>query len=109
MFLALNIPAERYIMPDLVYRSYEGIRPYFEQRGFNFGSVKFERYEGVAAGVVLRQYPQAGHPVTKQDNISLVVATADAPLDSATPPPDLLSPAPAAPTPAPTPPAAPRP
>ena len=103
VFLALNIPAERYIMPDLVYRSYEGIRPYFEQRGFNFGSVKFERYEGVAAGVVLRQYPQAGHPLTKQDNISLVVATADAPLDSATPPPGLLPEEPPIPSPSPAP------
>ncbi|HET9229221.1 MAG TPA: PASTA domain-containing protein [Thermoanaerobaculia bacterium] len=99
VLLALNIPQERYIMPDLVYRDYEGIRPLFEQRGFNFGSVKYERYEGVAAGVILRQYPLPGHPLTKQDNISLVVATTDAPLDSATPPPGMLGlePAPAAP------------
>ena len=106
VFLSLNIPAERYIMPELVYRDYESVRPLFEQRGFTFGSVKYERYEGVAAGVILRQFPQFGHPVTKQDNISLVVATADTPLDSATPPLDSF-PLPAAPTPtpAPTPPA----
>lgn len=77
VLLALSVPAERFVMPDLVYRDYESVRPYFEQHGFRFGNVKFERYEGVAAGVILRQFPLPGHPVTKQDNISLVVATAD--------------------------------
>jgi beta-lactam-binding protein with PASTA domain len=86
VLVALFVPDERYLMPDLVYRDYEGVRPYFEQHGFHFGSVKYERYEGVAAGVILRQFPQPGHPLSKQDNISLVVATADAPTDSATPP-----------------------
>ena len=96
VLLSLNVPAERYIMPDLVYRDYEGVRPLFERLGFTFGSVKYERYEGVAAGVILRQFPLPGHPLAKQDNISLVVATADTPLDSATPP---LDPFPAAPVP----------
>jgi serine/threonine-protein kinase len=96
LLLALSMPDERYLMPDLVYHDYEGVRPYFEQHGFRFGSVKYERYEGVAAGVILRQFPLPGHPVTKQDNISLVVATTDAPLDSATPPP-ADAPLPAAP------------
>ena len=53
-------------MPDLVYRDYEQVRPYFEQLGFRFGSVKFERYEGVAAGVILRQFPLPGHPLTRE-------------------------------------------
>lgn len=106
VLLALSVPDERYLMPDLVYHDYEGVRPYFEQHGFRFGSVKYERYEGVAAGVILRQFPQPGHPLTRQDNISLVVATTDAPADSATPPmpvpedaPPPATPAPATPTP----------
>lgn len=114
VLLSLNLPAERYIMPDLVYRDYERVRPLFEQLGFTFGSVKYERYEGVAAGVILRQFPLPGHPLAKQDNISLVVATADTPLDSATPPLDTfpapplpsVSPSPA-PAPSATPPATP--
>ncbi|MES1211049.1 MAG: PASTA domain-containing protein, partial [Acidobacteriota bacterium] len=68
---------ERFIMPDLIYRDYEGVRPLFEQRGFHFGSVKFERYEGVAAGTILRQFPLPGHPVTRDEAVSVVVATAD--------------------------------
>ncbi|MES1242843.1 MAG: PASTA domain-containing protein [Acidobacteriota bacterium] len=103
VLVALSVANERYLMPDLVYHDYEGIRPYFEQHGFRFGSVKYERYEGVAAGVILRQFPLPGHPLTRQDDISLVVATAETPTDSATPPP---SEAPLAPT-TPTPPATP--
>lgn len=93
VLLALNVPSERYVMPDLVYRDYESVRPYFEQHRFRFGNVKFERYEGVAAGVILRQFPLPGHPVTKQDNISLVVATADS-LPGEPPAPGPLAPMP---------------
>jgi serine/threonine-protein kinase len=77
MLLVMTVQRERYIMPDLVYRNYELVRPYFEQYGFRLGTVKYERYEGVAAGVILRQFPLPGHPFTKQEPISLVVATAE--------------------------------
>ena len=86
LLLAMAAPGERYVMPDLVYRSYDQVRPYFEQLGFKLGSVKFERYEGVAAGVILRQFPLPGHPLTRDDSISLVVATADMPPAAAAPP-----------------------
>lgn len=66
--------AEIYVMPDLVYRDYDLVRWFFERRGFQLGGVKPEPYEGVAAGVILRQYPLAGHPLTRNDVISLVVA-----------------------------------
>jgi serine/threonine-protein kinase len=77
LLLAMAVPRERFVMPDLVYRNYEQVRPYFEQLGFKLGSVKFERYEGVAAGVILRQFPLPGHPVSREDSVSLVVATVD--------------------------------
>jgi eukaryotic-like serine/threonine-protein kinase len=77
LLLAMPTSGERYVMPDLVYRDYEQVRPYFEQLGFKFGSVKFERYEGVAAGIILRQFPLSGHPLSRDDSVSLVVATAE--------------------------------
>jgi beta-lactam-binding protein with PASTA domain len=77
LLLAMAAPGERYVMPDLIYRDYEAVRPYFERQGFRFGSVKYERYEGVAAGSILRQFPLPGHPLTHEDAVSLVVATAD--------------------------------
>jgi serine/threonine-protein kinase len=77
LLVAMPMASQRYLMPDLVYRNYERVRPAFERQGFKFGSVRFERYEGVAAGVILRQFPLPGHPVSRDDAVSLVVATAD--------------------------------
>lgn len=77
LLLAMPAEGERYIMPDLVYRNYEDVRPYFERQNFRLGTVRFERYEGVAAGVILRQFPLPGHPFTRTDAVSLVVATAE--------------------------------
>jgi serine/threonine-protein kinase len=67
--------AETYLMPDLVYRRYEDARRFFERRNFKVGSVKFEVYEGIPEGVILRQFPLAGHPLRRQDSITLVVST----------------------------------
>ena len=66
-----------YLMPDLVYRDFEGARRFFQQRGFRVGSVKFEVYEGIREGVILRQFPLAGHPLRRTDAISLVVSTTE--------------------------------
>ena len=74
--LALAGSGPVYVMPDLVYRDYERVRAFFELRGFRLGSVKFEPYEGVAEGTVLRQFPLAGHPLTRRDATSLVVVAA---------------------------------
>ncbi len=74
LLLARKSSGETYVMPDLVYRDYEEVRRFFEGRGFRLGSVKYERYEGIRPGVILRQYPVAGHPLGKADAIALVVA-----------------------------------
>jgi serine/threonine-protein kinase len=72
--VALDGSRESYVMPDLIYQRYEPIRAFFERQGFRMGSVKFEPYEGIPNGVVLRQVPLPGHPVGRADLISLVVA-----------------------------------
>lgn len=77
LLLAMTAPGERYVMPDLIYRDYDTVHAYFDRLGFRFGNVKYERYEGVAAGSILRQFPLPGHPLTHEDAVSLVVATAD--------------------------------
>jgi beta-lactam-binding protein with PASTA domain len=68
---------DTWVMPDLVYRDYDEVRRRLVNRGLRFGSIKFEPYEGVAEGVVLRQFPLAGHPLQSKDVISLVVATSE--------------------------------
>lgn len=78
LLLCLDNPTGTYVMPDLIYRRHEEVRRFFDGLGFRFGSVKFERYEGIPEGVILRQFPLAGHPVRRTDAISLVVATVEA-------------------------------
>lgn len=73
LYLSLDSKSAIFVMPDLVYRRYTEARRFFEARGIRLGSVKFEAYEGIAEGIILRQYPQPGHPVRKFDVISLVV------------------------------------
>jgi serine/threonine-protein kinase len=74
LMLSQGGDARRYVMPDLVYRDYDRVRRFFERAGLRLGRVTFELYEGVPAGTVLRQFPLAGHPLTPQDAVSLVVA-----------------------------------
>ncbi len=77
LFLSLEDLTQTYVMPDLIYRSYDDVRGFFEQRGFRLGSVRFESYEGIPAGIVLRQFPLAGHPLHRHDPIALVVAAVE--------------------------------
>lgn len=74
LYLALDNVAEVFVMPDLVYKDYETIQRFFELSDFRLGSVKFEPYDNVAPGIVLRQFPLAGHPLARRDVISLVVS-----------------------------------
>jgi len=98
LLLAREGSSEAFVMPDLVYRDYEVVRRFFEARGFRLGSVKYERYEGIRPGVILRQYPLAGHPLGRMDTISLVVAAEREAVPAAAP--GALAPA-SAPTPEP--------
>ena len=77
LLVALAAAGQTYLMPDLVYRQYEEVRRFFVLRGMAMGNVRFEPYEGVAAGVILRQFPLPGHPLSRRDAVSLVVASPD--------------------------------
>ena len=77
LYLSSGSRSDTYVMPDLAYRDFEIARHFFERRGFRLGSVKFEPYEGLFPGIILRQYPLPGHPLARQDVISLVVTTTD--------------------------------
>ena len=78
LLVALANRDQVYVMPDLVYRSYGAVRHFFEVRGFLVGSPRFEPYEGIPEGVILRQDPAPGHPLSRRDVIDLVVASAGA-------------------------------
>lgn len=67
-------PAPRpYVMPDLIDHRLDEVRPYLEAHRLTVATVKFESYPGLQDGIVIRQYPLRGSPVSSRDAISLVV------------------------------------
>jgi serine/threonine-protein kinase len=82
LYVRLADTGSSFVMPDLISRDYGTVRAFFERRGFRFGSVKYEPYEGALPGVVLRQHPLPGHPLRQRDVISLVVAGGGSPSPS---------------------------
>ncbi len=74
VMLSLANSGASFVMPDLIDLPEAPVRTWFETHGFRFGRVKYEPYEGVEAGVILRQYPLPGHPLRRSDSIALVVA-----------------------------------
>ncbi|MFN7942509.1 MAG: PASTA domain-containing protein [Thermoanaerobaculia bacterium] len=74
VLVALDATPETFVMPDLVYRRFAPVEQYFSQGGFRVGPVKYEPYEGIGDGVILRQQPLPGHPLRRHDSIALVVS-----------------------------------
>lgn len=79
LLVAVPPAPTRWVMPDLVDRQLERIRPAIESRGLTVGNVRFESYPGIADGTIIRQFPTPGAPVTRGDSITLVVARNSAP------------------------------
>jgi len=63
-----------YVMPDLIDQRLDVVRPALESRGLNVSTVKYEAYPGIADGIIIRQYPLRGAPVSSRDGISVVVS-----------------------------------
>lgn len=74
LLVARQSASPAWVMPDLVARRYEPVRATLEAQGFRFGSVAVEPYEGAVAGTILHQTPQPGHPLRREDAISVVVS-----------------------------------
>lgn len=74
--LLVGVPpaASRFVMPDLIDRRLDVVRPALESRGLIVSQVKFEAYPGIPDGTIIRQYPLRGAPVSSRDPISVVVA-----------------------------------
>lgn len=74
--LLVSVPpmAARYVMPDLIDQRLDLVRPALEARGLRVSQVKFEGYPGIPDGIIIRQYPLRGAPVSSRDPISVVVS-----------------------------------
>jgi beta-lactam-binding protein with PASTA domain len=62
-----------YVMPDLIDRPIDEVRGFLEGRGLTIGTVKFEAYPGIRDGIIIRQFPLRGAPVSSRDPITVVV------------------------------------
>jgi beta-lactam-binding protein with PASTA domain len=67
------VPAT-YVMPDLIDQPIDEVRLTLEARGLTIGTVKFEAYPGIRDGIIIRQYPLRGAPVSGRDPITVVVS-----------------------------------
>ncbi|HEX7809883.1 MAG TPA: PASTA domain-containing protein [Thermoanaerobaculia bacterium] len=103
LLVAVPNMAYAYVMPDLIDRRLEAVRPLLESRGLNVATVKYEAYPGIADGIIIRQYPLRGAPVSNRDPISLVVSRQEETriIGADVPSPEQPQPAPAPPPPAP--------
>lgn len=74
--LLVAVPPEtpEYVMPDLIDRPLDQVRPSLEAKGLSVSTVKFETYPGIADGIIIRQYPLRGAPVSSRDPITVVVS-----------------------------------
>jgi beta-lactam-binding protein with PASTA domain len=74
--LLIGVPhmAQQYVMPDLIDRPLDQVRPALERRGLVIGTIKYEAYPGIADGIIIRQDPLRGAPVGTRDSISVVVS-----------------------------------
>lgn len=66
-----------YVMPELIDRSISKVRPAFESAGFEVANVRYESYPGIPEGIIIRQFPNPGSPLTSTDVITLTVSRGD--------------------------------
>jgi serine/threonine-protein kinase len=65
---------ELWVMPSLMSQNVDLVRRFCAAHGMRLGQVHQVSYPGIAAGMVLRQYPPAGSPLSRSDIISVWVS-----------------------------------
>ena len=66
-----------YLMPDLIGRRAEECLAGLQQAGLKVAEVRYRSYPGVAQGIILRQFPPAGHRVSPKASVSLDVSRSE--------------------------------
>lgn len=74
LLVSLPAPPPAYIMPDLIDQPLDSVRPALERHGLTISTVKFEAYPGIEDGIIIRQFPLRGAPVSGHDPITVVVS-----------------------------------
>lgn len=63
-----------WVMPSLLSRSLDTVRPFCRGHRLRLGQIHEVEYPGLAEGLVLRQYPAAGSPVSRNDIVTVWVS-----------------------------------
>jgi beta-lactam-binding protein with PASTA domain len=74
LLVAVPPPAPTFVMPDLIDLPLDRVRPSLEAKGLNVATVRFETYPGIPDGIIIRQFPMRGAPVSSRDAITVVVS-----------------------------------
>jgi beta-lactam-binding protein with PASTA domain len=61
-------------MPDLIGRDAAAVLPALQGAGLKVADVRYRTYPGVPSGIVLRQTPSAGYPVSPRGAVLLEVS-----------------------------------
>ncbi|MEO6260350.1 MAG: PASTA domain-containing protein [Thermoanaerobaculia bacterium] len=77
LLVSLAPPPPPYVMPDLIDQPLETMRMALDHYGLHLSNVKFESYPGIADGVIIRQFPLRGSPISGRDPITVVVSRQD--------------------------------
>ncbi len=73
--LVNTAPASRqWVMPPLVSRSLADVESFCRANRLRLGQSRLVTYPGLAPGIVLRQHPPAGSPVTQSDVVTVWVS-----------------------------------
>jgi serine/threonine-protein kinase len=67
-------PPPTFVMPDLIDHPLDHVRPYLEAHGLIVSTVKFEAYPGIRDGIIIRQFPLRGAPISARDPITVIVS-----------------------------------
>jgi serine/threonine-protein kinase len=76
LLVSRGLGGASYVMPDLIGRDAAAAIAALQAAGLKVSDVRYRTYPGVAPGIVLRQTPPAGHPVSPRAALGLDVSRA---------------------------------
>jgi serine/threonine-protein kinase len=74
LLVSRGLAGASYVMPDLIGREAGAVIAALQAAGLKVSDVRYRTYPGVEPGIVLRQTPPAGHPVSPRAALSLDVS-----------------------------------
>jgi serine/threonine-protein kinase len=74
LLVNLTPAVDLWVMPSLLLRSQETVRRFCRATQVRLGQIHEVAYPGLSSGLVLRQYPPAGSPLSRSDIVTIWVS-----------------------------------